>query len=359
MNTTQFLGAFLLPLRNAVIVLAAVVFWMLGAMGLLIAYALQNILPFIGFVGLLLLFAVMVPALVGYLVQLVDATSRRLAPPVADAELFMMLGRDWRLFPLAPAAALYVLYSALLPWSATAAVVITFALAVLFLPLSLMMFSVTGSRVECVNPLAMFRLFVRLWPDYGWMIPALLIMAIVGGLAKQLDWPSAVLLALVIYFSIVFALLCGRLLNVVDVAGETAIGLPREPSPGEVKAAVDLERNKVLNHAYALISRGNRDGGFAHIDAYLDSCEEAGQTSLWFYFSMQAWDLGDAPLFYAQGLITRLLDRGDNAAAMKVLTGSLHRNESFRPRPEDRQRLQEIAEQTGNLQISRALARMP
>lgn len=359
MNTSQFLDTFLSPFRYTAMLLAAIVFWVLGALGLLIAATLQNVIPFLGSMVLVFFFAVMVPALTGYLVQVVEWTSRRQAPPVADAELFLLLGRDWRLFPLVPAAALYVIHGVMSAWSPMAAAAVTFLLAILVLPLSLMLFSVTESRVESIKPWAMLRLLKRLWPDYGWTIPALLVFSIVGGLAWQVALPPALILAVGIYLLMVFALLCGRLLTVVDVADETDIAAPREATADELDAAVTADRSKVLNHAYGLLSRGNRDGGFAHLDAYLDNCEDDAAAALWFYFQMQAWDLGDVPLFYAQGLIARLLDRGDDAAALKVLTSCLHRNENFRPRPEDRQRLSGAAEQAGNGEISRALSRMP
>ena len=117
----------------------------------------------------------------------------------------------------------------------------------------------------------------------------------------------------------------------------------------------EREQQAALNHAYALLSRGNREGGFAHLNAYADNTSEPLLTRFNLFNAMLRWDLADVPLFYAQFLLPALLDAGQHAMAMKVMVQCLHRNEKFRPNAEDVPRLRALAEQTRQHDVLRAL----
>jgi len=123
-----------------------------------------------------------------------------------------------------------------------------------------------------------------------------------------------------------------------------------EPAPHLLR-----QREQVLNHAYGLISRGNNKGGFAHIGEYVMKEPDRVNAEVWFFHAMLRWDVGDAPLFYAQRLLTDLLDAGHDTAAMKVCLRCLEENPYFRPRLEDVPRLRQVAERLGNDEVARAL----
>ncbi len=116
-----------------------------------------------------------------------------------------------------------------------------------------------------------------------------------------------------------------------------------------------LQRERVLNHAYGLISRGNNEGGFDYIGQYVITEPEPVVAETWFFHAMLRWGLGDAPLFYGQRLLTDLLDAGQETAAMKVCLRCLQENPYFRPRDADIARLHDVAERLGNEDVTRAL----
>lgn len=141
---------------------------------------------------------------------------------------------------------------------------------------------------------------------------------------------------------------------------------PLPPAVGKTHKGVSMKsealdagtikkREHALNHAYALISRGNRRGGFAHLDSYAATEPERVAAELWFFNAMLRWDLGDAPLFYAQELLGDLLDAHEDTAAMKVCLRCLQENPAFRPKLDDVPRLRAAALKLGNLEVANAL----
>jgi putative membrane protein insertion efficiency factor len=115
------------------------------------------------------------------------------------------------------------------------------------------------------------------------------------------------------------------------------------------------KREQVLNHAYGIISRGNRDGGFAVLAKYATAEPTPVAAEVWFFHEMLRWKLGDVPLYYAQRLLGDLLDAGEEVAAMKICLRCLQQNPAFRPNLDDVPRLRAVALKLGNSDVANAL----
>jgi putative membrane protein insertion efficiency factor len=115
------------------------------------------------------------------------------------------------------------------------------------------------------------------------------------------------------------------------------------------------QREHALNRAYGIISRGNRDGGFAVLDEYAAAEPSRVAVETYFFHQMLRWQLGDVPLFYAQRLLGDLLDAGEETAAMKVCLRCLQQNPAFRPLLNDVPRLRAVALKLGNTEVANAL----
>lgn len=131
---------------------------------------------------------------------------------------------------------------------------------------------------------------------------------------------------------------------------------PRSALASEVLDPQTLKlRENALNHAYGIISRGNRAGGFAVLDNYAATESERVNAEIWFFHAMLRWNLGDVPLFYAQRLLSDLLDAGFDTAAMKICLRCLQQNPAFRPNLDDVPRLRAVALKLGNHEVLNAL----
>lgn len=141
----------------------------------------------------------------------------------------------------------------------------------------------------------------------------------------------------------------------VPLAEESA-DAPRSALAREVLGPQTLkQREHALNHAYGIISRGNRAGGFAVLDNYAATESQRVAVEVWFFQAMLEWNLGDVPLYYAQRLLGDLLDAGEETAAMKICLRCLQQNPAFRPDLDDVPRLREVAMRLGNHDVANAL----
>jgi len=115
------------------------------------------------------------------------------------------------------------------------------------------------------------------------------------------------------------------------------------------------QRTTVLNHAYGFIAHDNRAGGLDHI--YLCIADDPNPDNAWAWFlkQMLPWELNDAVLEFAQQYLKRMLYRGDNVAAVKLMLRCRLINEKFRPLPEDRTQALEAAEHCNNDELINVL----
>ena len=203
----------------------------------------------------------------------------------------------------------------------------------------------------------MWRVLQRLLPAWLWLLPLALLAMLSWRWLAHIDSSGFWLLLLGLYWLLAFANVCGVLAARLDVAAEMEIPAALQNVERRGKPAGERQQQAALNHAYALISRGNREGGFAHLDAHAAAADEPLLARFAYFNAMLHWDLADVALFYAQTLLPDLLDAGQHAMALKVTVQCLHRNERFRPYAGDIPRLRAIAEQHGHQDVLRALAR--
>lgn len=108
------------------------------------------------------------------------------------------------------------------------------------------------------------------------------------------------------------------------------------------------QRRNVLNHAYGLVSRGNRAGGLQHIYGALQDDPDALSAWSWYLEQMFRWENCAAALQFAQQYLSRLLHDDAYVDAVKLMMRCRLVDESFRPLPEDRSLALTAAEQCHN-----------
>ena len=99
----------------------------------------------------------------------------------------------------------------------------------------------------------------------------------------------------------------------------------------------------MISHAYGFISRGNREGGFAHILDWIQQEADVHAASAWFFTAMMKWESKQPALFYAQTYLAHLLHHDDDTVALKLLSACLHVDSTWRPRSEDRDAVNDLA----------------
>ena len=348
MSPRELLAALAAPVVQPVLLLAALGFLALVALGLGLLALFGGTFYLLGWIGFGVVLLVAAPAFAGYLLQLIDALALPRERPVAELDLFLPGGRGRRLFPFLPLAALAGLYLALGSRVPEFAAPLTAVLAVAFLPGQIALFALTASPLASLDPRGHWRLARRIGPAAAWL-PACLLLA---GLSFVAGPPPLAAAALAIYWGLAFATLAGRLLGRLDVAAETSIAPPLESDPRKA----DLRaRTRALNHAYGFISRGNRDGGFRHLAQQVAADADPTGADLWYFDALWQGELGEAPLFYARELLPRLLADGRQVEAMKVTLRCLAANPRFRPEDADLPALVAAAEALGNREVLAAL----
>ncbi|MEQ8206467.1 MAG: hypothetical protein RIA65_09850 [Woeseia sp.] len=358
MNSGRLLRALLEPVSSVPLLLTLLLFWLLGCFGIALLHLFTSDEAgtfLLGLLGALFIAGVLLPAALRYLLALIEERAVRRPLPVAATEHFMLFSQPRRLFAALLVAGWLALFSAVDRISPLAAWWFVIPLVAVMLPLQFSLLALTDSPVQSVNPVALARLLRRLLPDWLWLAPLLLIAVLSLRSFAAVDEGGYWSLLLALYWLLVVANVCGLLLTRIDIAAETDIALPLPITPDRQAALDDRQQQKVLSHAYALLSRGNLDGGFAHLQEYADGAYEPLLVQLAFFNAMLGWSLPDVPLHYARELLPRLLDEGQHAIALKVTVQCLHRNGRFRPRPEDLPRLLAVAAQAGHEDVQRAL----
>ena len=152
----------------------------------------------------------------------------------------------------------------------------------LLFPAMMMVLVITHSPLQAINPSALYRVITEL----GWtyllapLAGILLVMVTVldSLLHAWLAWFVA-LFAMASFYCVIGALLDNTgLLADIDISDAWD---PDENDPTVVASQLEKRRTAILNHAYGLMSRGNRDGGLQHIQTWLANDEEAGWS--WFF----------------------------------------------------------------------------
>jgi hypothetical protein len=298
---------------------------------------------------------VIVPAYFRYLLHLLDSKANGRDAPSPGIELFNWVENFWSLFPLVLVCLViwgeYFLAMRFPPMVAA----MPGALIVFLFPASMVVLALTRSPVQSLNPVAVFRIVRSCGRDY-FIVPLVIIATFL------LIWylvipgtPYVLTKAAALYASFLLFTLTGGVLYTSSEKIQVEMLPPLEPTAEQLDAALTDERTKVLNHAYAFISRGNRQGGLQHICQWIGNEAAPDLAYRWFFEQMLQWDSTEAALILAQAYLTRLLDRQRDVEAMKLIRRCLIEDERFKPLPEDRHAALAAAGRLGNDDLARYL----
>lgn len=295
-----------------------------------------------GILGLWLA-VLLVPAFFRYLLAILEARANGRPAPVADIGMFNIADNFWTLAPLV-IFAVAIWGGVLLAHAGFTAAARLLGLALfVVLPASLAVLAITRSPLEALNPLAWARMARACGADYviAAVVPPL--MAFLLSMLPLDGMPAVMRNLLWSYPAFLLCTLTGAALHANEVACRISIPDPVEPEAAEVSSRLDSERRRALNHAYGFVSRGNLDGGLAHVSAAIDNDPEPAAARRWYFERMLEWESKRGALFYAQDYLGWLLEQEREAEAMKLLTRCVLEDPTFRPRPSDREAALEIA----------------
>jgi hypothetical protein len=333
----------LYPLTNLAIVFAMIFYWLVFGLA-------QNA----RFLGIALLFLTL-PAYLRYLLYLLEARANGRPAPVPAIEMFNPADNLWTLTPLIHIAV--AMWAGILLGSINSrfGIVIAGVVVLAIVPASMAVLAVTHSPATSLNPVAMVRMIRACGAAYLIVPIVLITMSLIFAVLFFAGLPL-ILIDLGTSFEIILLFtMTGAVLHANNVAMQVDITAPLEPTADEIARDLDNDRRKVANHAYGFISRGNRQGGFAHIQQWLEkeaAVEEAWQ---WFFREMLKWESKDPALFYAQEYLRRLLEWRMENEALKLIARCLHENARWRPLSENRDEVNELALQNGREDLLRLL----
>jgi rubrerythrin len=193
--------------------------------------------------------------------------------------------------------------------------------------------------------------------DYFWIpLTVVPVVAVVVWMAPY-DTPFLVFDFVSIYAFVLLFTMTGAVLRAHDVTSEIDIELPLEPTESELHDDLIGERQRVANHAYGFISRGNREGGFAHIRAWLQQEANRDEAYQWFFLEMLKWESSVPALFFAQEFLRQLLKWDMDREALKLISRCLHEDPQWRPQQDERADVQDLLDRHGREDLIRKLKR--
>jgi len=334
------------PLTDMSILLAMLLFLLLGSLA---AAA--------GLLGLWLA-AVLLPAFFRYTLYLLEARALGHEAPAPGIELFNWIENFWSLFPLVLLVACgWLLWFIADSVSHEVALVVGGLLLVL-IPAPLGILALSRSPVESLNPLAMQRLIAACGMQYL-VIPVITVVGVAGiATLAVFGTPRFLINAAGIYVFFLLFTLTGAILHANRVAAGAGIADPLEPQEEVLEQRLLGERQKVANHAYGFVSRGNRSGGFRHIQQWIGSEEIDPDAAYdWFFREMLGWEQTDAALFFARTYLGRLLSQRQDVAAIKLISRCLLENPRFRPLDADTEAVAQLLARHGRDDLIRQLER--
>jgi len=309
-----------------------------------------------GILGLWLMFIV-VPALFRYGLYLLEARADGKATLVAGIEVFDIIDNLWGIFPLLLFGAFVWLEFYLLTSVSLQAAQLVCGLSFLVYPASMAVLAVTRSPLDSVNPLVIVRMIRVCGIDYVWIPLVLIFVMIAAGFLESFGPPTIVLFFTGTYVFFLLFTFTGAVLHANDVTSEIEIEAPVEKSVIEVAGDLDAERQKVANHAYGFISRGNREGGFQHIRQWIESDPDIDDAVSWFFGEMMRWERKEAALFFAQDCLAHFLHHELDAKALKLIATCIYEDPQWKPKSEDRRHAIELAQTHGREDLVRSLSR--
>lgn len=327
------------PFRDAAILLAMPLFALLFTLSV---YA--------GPFGLWLVLALM-PAFFHYLLVVLEARAKGEDAPAVGIELFSWVQHLWKLLPLVLSGmsgwGVYLLAAGGYEFLAGMLAALLFAL----FPVSLAILAVTHSPFESLRPSRLW-LMVRSWGRYYLLVLAVtLVGAVLFYLASSAGLPLFIKAFSAIYALSMLATVSGSAIALQDVQVEVSIPDSVLPDAKTLAETANRNRNVILNHAYGLVSRGNRSGGVRHVlEAIKESADQAADYR-WFFTEMLRWDDNYAALLVGQQFISLLLADGEEQEACKMIARCRYMDAAFRLLDVDKKVVMRIAERRGDTEL--------
>ncbi len=335
MNVTSVGRELLYPLKEMATILAMIFFWLL--------FGLAQYARLIGIVLLI----VLMPAYLRYLLLLLEARANGRSAPVPDIAMFNPFDNFWSLAPFVLIAIAIWAGILLEPYVSVFGVMIIGIALMAIAPASLAVLAVTHSPAESFSPVAITRMISACGAEY-FVVPVTQIAISFFFAALLIAGTPLFLIDLGTSYQILLLFtMTGAVLHTNNVAVQVEIPAASEPTAGDIAKDLDNERHKVVNHAYGFISRGNREGGFAHIHQWLTKEAARDEAYEWFFREMLKWETSEPALFFAQEFLGHLLRWRMDNEALKLISRCLHENARWRPRREDRAEVHELAERHG------------
>lgn len=331
MKPNEFLREIITPLASPPVLLAMILFFALYQFAMLgFIFGLV-----IGAVLAAQLIVFVLPALLRYLMIILEARIHGREPDALGIELFPWVGNLWTLFPIVHVGVfVYAAYFTGAYFGPAAALGVALIYAFL-LPASLVTLAMTHSALASLNPVTIFALIKR--RGFAYLIgPAFIIAATWLVIRINVEFNTDLLTEFIsFYFIFAGFALFGGLMRSLKLEHEVEIPLPAGIDAEREEELHLINRTAVLNHAYGIVSRGNRVKGLEHIFKALsdDPYEEAGW--VWFFENMLRWENPDAALAFAQHYVHDLLRYGENVKAVKVMLRCRMINAAFKPFAED------------------------
>lgn len=312
------------PFRDAAMLLAILVFTVLFTLSV-----------FAGLFGLWLLIAI-VPAFFQYLLVVMQARADKKEVPAVDVELFSLANRLWSLFPLVLVSFTGVVVYFLVSTDHESLAVMTMALAFLLLPPMMATLTITHSAIECLRPSRMW-LVARNWGRHYLLV---LVVSAVGVvvvyLALRFDLWVPLVILVVLYCFLLIASVGGHAMAIQEAEIEISIPDPVLPSEQELMEKTNQVRTGTLNHAYGMVSRGNRAGGVHHILEDIKASPDQVESYRWFFKEMLRWDSPGAAAVVGQQFVSLLLAKRQDQEAIKTIVRCRHANPDFKLLEADR-----------------------
>jgi hypothetical protein len=343
MRPADLARAALLPVTEPAVLLALMLFTVLGTIGI-----------YGGLLGLFLL-ALLVPTVFRFQMLVLEATAKGTRPEPLDADNLSIAGSAWALFPLPLVIA--VGWAAFSAWQrfGDGAAMIVLLIAGCVLPASLAVLAITRSPLQSINPVALGRL-LKIAGSSFWI--ASVFLFVTSWLCLQLDalpLPVEVFVQLALMFS--FFSVTGALIEPYGLMADVYIPDAVEPGEEEIRGNIEKHRVAALGHAYAFISRDNRKGGFDHIfEAIAGDADPAGAWA-WYFDRMLGWENPQHALFFAQHYVHDALRHGEHVAALKAIMRCRRVDERFKPFEDDLPAAIAAAEASANTELAAVLKR--
>lgn len=343
MRPIEILKAIVYPLTESAVLVPMIVFWLLVSFGL-----------WGGVLGLFFLFLVL-PAVFRFLMIVLEARAQGRVPPAPGVEFFHIYGNSWTLFPVLIASVMLLAVVTAGKQFGPAGSITALVLCGVFFPASIALLAITHAPLQSLNPVAHWRLQKACGRSL-WIASLFLFAA--AWLSVQADrLPGLLANLVIIWLTFAFFALVGSLIEPYRLVDEIDIPAPREKSDDETAEALEKRRTAILNHAYGFMSRDNRDGGFRHIQAWLEQEPDPAAAWRWFFEKMLGWENQQHALAFGQLYIHDMLLHGEEIPALKVLMRCRLVADDFRPLAEDRDRLAATAVATGNSELAAVLNR--